>query len=130
MPIKRPIFRYALLAFLFATTVAYEVPYLHDILRDETRSVPFFAMEVASNRVNLVTREAVQAGIRQGDEVLSIDGRPYNGAGDWGHAASTRLSGETSRSCCALPIRRNRAHEPSCSPSKPSGPTPGKSQEK
>jgi phosphoserine phosphatase RsbU/P len=86
VPIKRPIFRYAFLTFLFAITIAYEVPYLHDVLRDETRSVPFFAMEVASNRVNLVTREAVQAGIRQGDEVLSIDGRPYNGAGDWGHA--------------------------------------------
>jgi membrane-associated protease RseP (regulator of RpoE activity) len=130
VPIKRPIFRYALLAFLFAITVAYEVPYLHDILRDETRSVPFFAMEVASNRVNLVTREAVQAGIRQGDEVLSIDGRPYNGAGDWGHAVVDEAVGGNVTVVCALPIRRNRAHEPSCSPSKPSGPTPGKSQEK
>jgi sigma-B regulation protein RsbU (phosphoserine phosphatase) len=73
------------LAFLFAITLAYEIPYLHDILRDETRKVPFFTMEGATDRVDIVTNEAAQAGIHKGDEVLSIDGRPYKGVGDWAH---------------------------------------------
>lgn len=83
MPVNRPYFRYWVLAFLFAITVAYEVPYLRDILRDETRKVPFFTMETATDRVDTVTKEAAQAGIHKGDEVLSIAGRPYNGLGDW-----------------------------------------------
>jgi phosphoserine phosphatase RsbU/P len=82
VPIKRPIFRYCVLALLFAGTVAYEIPYLHDILADNT-SIPFFAPELASDRVGIASREAVQAGINKGDEVLSINGRPYRGLSDW-----------------------------------------------
>ncbi len=94
MPVKRPIFRYCVLALLFASTVAYEVPYLHDILRDETRKVPFFTMELATDRVDIVTKEAAQAGIHKGDEVLSIGGRPYRGVGDWAHPlAATPIGG-------------------------------------
>lgn len=93
MPIKRPIFRYAVLAFLFAITVAYEVPYLHDILRDEKRAVPLFVIEAASNRIGFVTENAARAGVRKGDEVLSIDGRPYTGQGDWGQAFANTPSG-------------------------------------
>jgi hypothetical protein len=94
VPVKRPIFRYCVLAFLFAITVAYEVPYLHDILRDETRKVAFFTMEAATDRVDIVTKETAQAGIQKGDEVLSIGGRPYNGLGDWAQPlAATPIGG-------------------------------------
>ncbi len=94
MPVKRPIFRYCVLAFLFAITVAYEAPYLHDILRDETRNAPFFTIQTATDRVDTVTNEAAQAGIRRGDEVLSIDGRPYRGVADWAHPfADTSIGG-------------------------------------
>jgi hypothetical protein len=48
------------LAFLFAITLAYEVPYLYDILRDQTRSVPVFTIETATDRVDTVTNEAAQ----------------------------------------------------------------------
>jgi sigma-B regulation protein RsbU (phosphoserine phosphatase) len=82
VPTKRPIFRYCVLAFLFVITLAYEVPYLHDILRDQNRSVPFFNIEEATDRVGIVTREAANAGIRKDDEVLSINGQPYRGASD------------------------------------------------
>lgn len=82
MPVKRPIFRYVLLALLFAITVAYEVPYLRDILLDKT-SVPFFTMEIASDRVAIVSKEAGQAGVRKGDEVVSINGHAYRGLSDW-----------------------------------------------
>ena len=83
MPVKRPIFRYCVLAFLFTITVAYEAPYLHDILWETTRTVPFFSIQTATDRVDVVTTEAAQAGIHRGDEVLSIDGRPYRGLADW-----------------------------------------------
>ena len=83
VPVKRPILRYCVLAFLFAITVAYEVPYLHDVLRDQTRDVPFFTMETATDRVGIVTRGAAQAGLHKGDQVLSIDGRPSKGLSDW-----------------------------------------------
>jgi hypothetical protein len=48
VPIKRPIFRYCVLVFLFAITMAYEIPYLHDILRDEKRTIPFFVIDQAA----------------------------------------------------------------------------------
>jgi sigma-B regulation protein RsbU (phosphoserine phosphatase) len=82
VPTKRPILRYCILAFLFAITLAYEAPYLHDILRDQNRSFPFFNIEEATDRVGIVTQEAAKAGIRKDDEVLSIDGQSYRGASD------------------------------------------------
>jgi len=94
VPVKRPIVRYCALAFLFAITVAYEVPYLHDILRDQRRTVPFFTVETATDRVDIVTKEAARAGIHKGDEVLAIGGRPYRGLGDWARPiASTPIGG-------------------------------------
>jgi len=95
VPVKRPIFRYCVLAFLFAITLAYEVPYLHDILRDETRSVPFFTIETATDRVDTVTNEAARAGIHRGDEVVSIDGRPYRGVADWARPFADTSIGST-----------------------------------
>ena len=83
VPIKRPILRYCFLIFLFAITVAYEIPYLHDILRDQNRSVAFFNIEEATDRVGIVSADAAKAGIRKGEEVLSIDGQQYRGTGDW-----------------------------------------------
>jgi phosphoserine phosphatase RsbU/P len=86
VPSKRPIFRYSVLAVLFVITVAYEIPYLYDIVRDESRHVPFFSMAIDSNRIEFVTKEAAAAGLAKGDEVISIDGHTYHGVGDWGEA--------------------------------------------
>ena len=83
MPTRSPTFRYVILALLFAITVAYEVPYLRDILRDERRSVPLFSTEDGSNRIDFVDRVAKRIGFHKGDEVLSVNGRPYRGEGDW-----------------------------------------------
>lgn len=86
MPVKRPIFRYTLLAFLFVITAAFEAPYFYDTLRNETRDSPYFAMQDASNRVKSASLEAVRAGVREGDEIISIDGHPYDGLGQSGQA--------------------------------------------
>jgi phosphoserine phosphatase RsbU/P len=94
VPVKRPIFRYCVLAFLLAITVAYEVPYLNDILREETRNVPFFNIKTASDRVEGVSKEATEAGIKEGDEIISIDGHPYRGFADWVRPwTATRIGG-------------------------------------
>jgi phosphoserine phosphatase RsbU/P len=82
VPTKRPILRYCVLVFLFAITLAYELPYLYDVLWDKTK-VPLFTMQLATDRVAYADKDAEAAGIRKGDEVLAIDGRPYSGLGDW-----------------------------------------------
>lgn len=93
MPIKRPIFRYGLLALLFTITVVYEVRYLHDILRDERLAIPFFAPRAASNEVGFVTPAAAQAGIHDGDRLLTINGVPYTGTGVLGDALACAKPG-------------------------------------
>ena len=94
MPIKRPILRYSFLAFLFAITVAYEAPYLRDVLRGENRSVASFAIGAGTDRVSSASKEAIQAGIHRGDEVVSIDGQPYRGLADWAHPFADAAVGD------------------------------------
>jgi sigma-B regulation protein RsbU (phosphoserine phosphatase) len=83
VPTRRPILRYAVLALLFAITVAYEVPSLRDIVRDERRNVPLFTTGDGTDRISFVDRHAAAAGLHKGDEVISVDGRPYEGVSDW-----------------------------------------------
>jgi sigma-B regulation protein RsbU (phosphoserine phosphatase) len=83
VPTRRPIFRYAVLTLLLAITVAYEVPYLRDILRGERRSVPLVATGDGTDRITLVDSKATGLGLHTGDEVLSVNGRPYRGLSDW-----------------------------------------------
>jgi sigma-B regulation protein RsbU (phosphoserine phosphatase) len=83
LPIKRPIFRYALLALLFTITAAYEIPYLYGILRDEKRAVAVFSTENGTNTINEVDQNAQNAGLRRGDQILTVNGEPYRGSGDW-----------------------------------------------
>jgi sigma-B regulation protein RsbU (phosphoserine phosphatase) len=92
VPTKRPIFRYCVLAFLFAITLAYEIPYLHDVLWDKTK-VPLFTMQLATDRVAYADKDAAAAGIHKGDEILAIDGRPYHGLGDWAQPMAETAAG-------------------------------------
>ena len=95
VPTKRPIFRYCILAFLFAITLAYEIPYLHDVLRDEHRDVPFFVIDLASDRISFVTNDAIRAGLNKGDEVLALNGRPYHGFAEWGQVIGKTPAGSS-----------------------------------
>ncbi|HMK29980.1 MAG TPA: SpoIIE family protein phosphatase [Terriglobales bacterium] len=95
MPIKRPIFRYCVLTCLFAITVAYEIPYLRDVLRGEGRSVAFFGIESGTDHVSTASKEASEAGIHRGDEVISIDGQPYRGLADWARPLAGKSIGST-----------------------------------
>ena len=84
-----------MLALLFAITVAYEIPYLRDILRDERRQVALFSTESGTNTINFVQQNALDAGIRKGDQIVSVNGAPYQGLGDWFEAyRNTPIGGE------------------------------------
>ena len=93
MPVKRPIFRYAALALLFAMTLAYEVRYTRDVLRSERVDVPFFLIETATNRIAFAVPEAKRLGIHTGDQVLAIDGVPYTGSSVLGGARAQARPG-------------------------------------
>jgi sigma-B regulation protein RsbU (phosphoserine phosphatase) len=93
VPTKRPIFRYCVLAFLLAITLAYEIPYLHDVLWDKTK-LPIFTMQLATDRVAYADKDAMAAGIHKGDEILAIGGRPYRGLSDWARPMDDTPAGE------------------------------------
>ncbi len=86
VPVKRPIFRYAALALLFATTLAYEVRYIRDVFRSEQVDVPFFLIESATNRIAFAAPEATRHGVHNGDAVFAINGVPYTGSSVLGGA--------------------------------------------
>jgi len=86
VPIKRPLFRYSVLAFLFAATLVYEARYLHDVLRDARTNVEAVAPAPGSNRIQYLDPGAVRAGIHAGDLLLAVNGVPYTGTGMLGDA--------------------------------------------
>ena len=86
MPIKRPIFLYSLLAILFLITLVYQVRYLPDFARRETKHFPFFFVESGSNRIDFATPESGQFGIHTGDQLLAVNGVPFRGTGELGRA--------------------------------------------
>jgi hypothetical protein len=75
VPSQRPIFRYSVFAFLFAITVVYEFLYLRDILRGERITVPFFATEIASNKI-IASAQASAAGVHDGDRLIAVEQEP------------------------------------------------------
>ena len=93
MPTKRPIFLYSLLAILFAITLIYQVRYLPDFARGETKRFPFFFVASASNRIELATQESAGYGIHTGDQLLAVNGVPYTGTGLLGHAFNSAQVG-------------------------------------
>ena len=93
MPSKRPIVRYAVLALLFALTMAYEIRYTGDILRGERVDVPFFITESATNRIAFASPDAHRAGIHSGDHVLAVNGVRYTGTSVLGDARARARPG-------------------------------------
>ncbi|MGB9123294.1 MAG: SpoIIE family protein phosphatase [Candidatus Angelobacter sp.] len=86
MPIKRPIFRYSVLAFLFIATILYEVRYTRDIILGESTDIASVIPETGSNRVRFAAPEAARAGIHVGDLLVAVNGVPYTGTGVLGGA--------------------------------------------
>ncbi len=93
MPTKRPTLLYSLLAGLFAISLLYQVPYLHDLFRRETLQFPFFFVDPGSNTINFTTPEAASLGIRNGDHLVTVNGTPFTGTGVLGQAFNKAKAG-------------------------------------
>ena len=94
MPTRRPVFLYSLLAGLFAVTLVYQVRYFPDLFRRERIHIPFFFVDYSgSDRIDLVTTEAAGFGIRKGDQLLAVNGIPFTGTGQLGHAFLSAQAG-------------------------------------
>jgi hypothetical protein len=90
VPIKRSIFRCALLALLFAITVVHQFLYCRNILRGEKINVPFFATESATNTIRFAAADAISAGVDNVDALITVDGVPYTGTAVFRRCSGTR----------------------------------------
>jgi phosphoserine phosphatase RsbU/P len=75
----RPIFRYALLACLFAATVCLQLGSTLPILQRVPVAIPDFVPSPASAALGYVDSKATAAGLHRGDILLALNGRPYTG---------------------------------------------------
>jgi sigma-B regulation protein RsbU (phosphoserine phosphatase) len=71
--------RYVLLAIIFAVAAAYQTGQTLDIIHGLKVSIPYFAMQDAGPRVEGVKPHTEADGLRRGDIVIAINGRPNTG---------------------------------------------------
>ena len=80
---RLPVRRLALIVTLGALALAYQAHAITDIVRDlRTASGgprPPFNLEVVAGRIGHVSDEAAAAGVKAGDRVVSVAGKPYEG---------------------------------------------------
>src|ERR1700753_2887201 len=116
---KRPIFLYSVLAVLFAVTLAYQVRYLPAFVRREGTQFPSLFVTAGSDRIAFATPEAAGFGVHNGDQLLAVNGEPYIGTAQLGHAFATARpgvpilvtivpQGETSPRSISLPVTSAR----------------------
>ena len=84
---------------LFLVAIAYQlvlsVGNVEWLAHGANRGVRPFSIAVGTNRIQFVTPKAVAAGVNAGDELLSIDGRPYAGRAVWSSEFRGKRAGET-----------------------------------
>jgi phosphoserine phosphatase RsbU/P len=78
-PRSRPVWRYLLLGVVFTLSVAYQLSLSLAVIRSLHINVPYLAMAEASAKVAVASVAANSAGIKRGDILLAVNGRPYNG---------------------------------------------------
>jgi phosphoserine phosphatase RsbU/P len=71
--------QYILLVLVFVFAVIYQGFVTWDALHRTEMSIPYFTLETASARVDLVKSDAEAEGLHQGDVLLTVNGRPYAG---------------------------------------------------
>jgi len=80
---RLPVRRLALIVTLGALALAYQAHAITDIVRDLRTSSggprPPFNLEVVAGRIGGVSDEAAAAGVKAGDRVVSVAGKPYAG---------------------------------------------------
>ena len=76
---RRPVLRYVLLGIAFAISVAYLVGLSVSVVRGVRINVPYIELGEASARIDVVSTSAAAAGVKRGDLLLAVNGRPYSG---------------------------------------------------
>jgi phosphoserine phosphatase RsbU/P len=91
---KPPIVRYICLAALLLGVLLYQVRVAIDILPGEKVNVPSIEPATASASLETVSPEAEKAGLRRGDVLLAINGKPYTGTVVLGKAIARARPGQ------------------------------------
>lgn len=92
-PRSRPVGRYILLGFIFALSVAYQLGLSLAVIRSLHIDVPYIAVGEASATIDVASVAATAAGLKRGDLLLSVNGRPYTGVAVLAQAQSIAVPG-------------------------------------
>ncbi len=125
---RRPTLLYFVLAVLAVFTFSYEVRLTYQNFpewfgRADAARRPFFADAAGTEpiRISFLTNEAADAGLKSGDELVAVNGRPAVGTAVFGeamHAARVgdvlrvivRRQGETSERTASITLRSGSVH--------------------
>src|SRR5579859_7278369 len=97
-----PVVQYTLLAVLAAFACSYELRLTYQNLpewfgRSDAPIRPFFADANGTGpiKISFLTNDAADAGLKSGDELVSVNGRPARGTAVFGEAMHEARSGST-----------------------------------
>src|SRR5579862_7710800 len=94
--------QYALLGFVFVITAVYQGLVTWDTTHRPGFAVPYFTLETASARVDVVKSDAEAAGLQRGDVLLALNGQPYSGTVELARDIAQAVPGHT----LALTVRK------------------------
>jgi hypothetical protein len=101
---RPPVFHYALLAALALIAFSYEVRLTYQNLpewfgRTDAPRRPFFAEDVGTGPITIdfLNREAKEAGLKAGDELVAVNGKPVVGTFVFGEAMHQARAGDALR---------------------------------
>ena len=89
------VFRYVLLACLFAAAVCYQVGSAVLILQQGSIDLPAFTPATGSAAIGDVEPEGSAAGLHKGDILVAINGRPYTGTAVFWEELTKAVPGST-----------------------------------
>ena len=101
---RPPVVRYAVLGIMAVIAFSYEVRLTYQNLpewfgRSDAPARPFFAEDIGTQpiTVSFLTHEAVAAGLKSGDELVALNGRPVVGTAVFGDAMRHARAGDVLR---------------------------------
>src|SRR3989442_5405330 len=77
----RPTSLYILVGIVFSIAVIYQAWVVKDLVHGLEVAVPYFSLQPGSTRVDVVRPEAESAGLKSGDVLIAVNGRPFTGTG-------------------------------------------------
>src|SRR5271166_2255587 len=97
----RPTGRLVLLGVVFTITAFFQTWVSVRVIHEQKMHVPYFGLEPGSARLDVVRPDAESAGLRVGDVLIAVNGRPYTGTAVLAQERAKAVAG----SALALTIR-------------------------